>query len=61
MKMKKAAGVNGTSMEAWMYGDEAVNKGLIEIIKKCWKEKRYQKNGVKALGASAKHNRSLSG
>lgn len=56
--MKKAASVNGTSMEAWMYGDEAVNKGLIEIIKKCWKEKRYQKNGVKAL---AKHNRSLNG
>lgn len=36
----------------WKHGDEAVNKGLIEIIKK-WKEKTYQKNGIKALGASA--------
>lgn len=36
--MKKAIGADGISMEAWRYGENAVKKGLIEVIGKVWKE-----------------------
>lgn len=38
IKMGKIAGIDGIPMEAWKYGGEAIKKGLIEIIKKVWKE-----------------------
>ena len=38
MKKNKAVGVDGIPMEAWMYGGDAVRKGLMEVLKQVWRE-----------------------
>lgn len=40
MRRNKTAGIDGTQMEAWMYGGEEVKKGIEEIIRKVWKERQ---------------------
>lgn len=34
MKIKKAAGIDGISMEAWKYGGKAIKRGLTTLVKK---------------------------
>lgn len=38
MKLKKAAGKDKIPMEAWMYGGKAIKEGLMEVIRRVWKE-----------------------
>ncbi|XP_029676802.1 uncharacterized protein LOC115243745 [Formica exsecta] len=38
LKMKKAVGVDGIPIEAWKFGEGAVKKGLVEILRQIWKE-----------------------
>jgi len=38
MKLGKAAGIDGISMEAWRYGDTAVRSGLMDLLRQIWME-----------------------
>lgn len=38
MKIKKAGGVDEIPIEAWKFAEDGVKKGLIEIIRRVWKE-----------------------
>lgn len=40
MKKKKLAGIDEISMEAWMFGGEAVSKSLLDIMNQMWKEEK---------------------
>lgn len=40
MKKKKPAGIDEISMEAWMFGGEAVSKSLLDIMNQMWKEEK---------------------
>lgn len=49
MKLKKAVGCDSISMEAWTYGGEAVQRGLVEVIRKVWKEGKIPKEWSKNI------------
>lgn len=38
LKVGKAVGTDGIPLEAWRYGGEAIKKGLIEVIRKAWRD-----------------------
>lgn len=40
LKLKKAAGIDELPMEIWKFGGSSVIKGIKEVIKKVWKNKK---------------------
>lgn len=40
LKLKKAAGIDELPMEVWKFGGSSVIKGIKEVIKKVWKNKK---------------------
>ncbi|XP_029155674.1 uncharacterized protein LOC114928591 [Nylanderia fulva] len=38
MKLKKATGIDGIPMEAWIYGGKVIEKGLVTLLRRIWKE-----------------------
>lgn len=45
MKKKKAAGIDGIPMEAWIFGGKAMRAGLAKVMEKVWKEGELPKIG----------------
>lgn len=37
MKKKKAAGIDGIPMEAWLYAGEGLRKRLVYLLQKVWR------------------------
>lgn len=49
LKLKKVLGIDSILMETWRYGEEAVKKGSMEIIRKIWKEGTIPENWKKSI------------
>lgn len=48
MKKKKAPGIDGIPMEAWMYEGAVVKEGIVELLQKIWKEGNIPEDWKKA-------------
>lgn len=38
MKIKKASGIDGIPIEAWLYAGKGVRRSLVKLLKQIWKE-----------------------
>lgn len=49
IKLKKAAGIDGIPMEAWIFGGGSVRKRIVTLLKIIWKEKKISEEWRKSI------------